>query len=217
MKIKILLLTAFTAAGVLLFSSSLMALGLGVYGTAAKGPISWTYTNEDTDAETDVDSDISKFGLGFTLDTTLAYDRLFNYRLHVGYSKLKIDNEENLENIEGWDFHLYNSFGFGVFRSQPVRIWLGPQIGFGVISAEYDNDNLSKNSFTTLFFSLGAIAGVNFNVSDLVTIAVDGGYRFNWHTGWVSRGNYDYELSGKGKEAFMDVAFMFRVGGDQFQ
>ncbi|MFH0977448.1 MAG: hypothetical protein V1874_16840 [Spirochaetota bacterium] len=223
MKIRHFIITAFAAASVLMFSSSLFAFGLGLYGTGAKGTADWTYEDQEYPyGEYDVKSDVSKIGGGFILDSNLAYDRLFNYRLHIGYSKIKIDNDTGSD-IKGWDYHCYNSFGFGVFRSEPVRIWLGPQIGFGFIDGEYDNDLYNDtNEFGTVFFALGIIAGVNFNMGDVFTLAIDGGYRYSWHGGWATMANtsgtidQDYDVTGKMKEAFVDVSVIFRIGGDVF-
>jgi hypothetical protein len=219
MKLKLVLFSAVISVCVLLFSSSLMAFGLGLYGTASKGSTDWVYTNPDTNVESPkMESDVSKVGLGFTLDSALAFDQLFNYRLHVGYSKIKIGREEPLFDIKGNEYHLYNSFGFGVFRSEVVRLWLGPQLGFGFINAKYDTNNMDTNKFFTFYYSYGIIAGINFNIGDISTLAVDGGYRFNRHTGKSSivyKGSsteYDRDVTGKGKEAFIDISFMFRMG-----
>ncbi|MBN2403699.1 MAG: hypothetical protein JXN64_15080 [Spirochaetes bacterium] len=216
MKLKLFLFSAVITGCVLLFSSSAMAFGLGVYGTASKGSSEWTF-EEDDGGEGDYDSDTSRLGLGFTLDTALAIDRLFNYRLHVGYSRINIEMEDDFD-VEGLEFHLYNSFGFGLFRSEVVRIWLGPQIGFGIINAEFDYaDDYDINEFVTFYFAYGIIGGINFNIGNAVTIAVDGGYRFNSHAGYYNVGQSSAsesngDITGSGKEAFIDVAFMFRIG-----
>jgi hypothetical protein len=225
MKTRSIIFCGVIALSLLFISSSLYAFGLGLYGTAAKGTTDWTFTNTNTSTNTEWErsSDVSKRGLGFTLDTTLAFDQLFNYRLQMGYTKIKIDMESGSD-VKGNEYHLYNSFGFGVFRSEIVRVWLGPQIGFGWIKAErQDFPNgavVNSNEFFSFYFSYGIIAGINFNIGDIITIAVDGGYRFNNQAGYY---NWEYRIGGttyysdndstaKGKEAFVDVAFMCRIG-----
>jgi hypothetical protein len=220
MKTRSIIFSSVIALSLLFMSSSLFAFGLGIYGTAAKGSTDWVYTNPDTNIESPtIGSDVTKRGLGFTLDTALAFDSLFNYRLQIGFTKIKIDREQNYLDIKGNEYHLYNNFGFGVFRSEVIRLWLGPQIGFGFIKAEYDSNTMETNKFWTIYYAYGIIVGININIGDVATIALDGGYRWNRHAGnstivYKSSPNtkYDRDVTGKGKEAFIDVSFMFRMG-----
>jgi hypothetical protein len=223
MKTKSFIFSGIIVLSLLFTSSSIYAFGLGLYGTASKGSTEWTGTNNDTSKTWEKETDDTKKGLGFTLDTALAFDTLFNYRLQIGFNKIKMSGDNNWD-FEGKEYHLYNNFGFGIFRSEIVRIWLGPQIGFGWFNTEYQNlpSNavVEENKFWTIFYSYGIILGFNFNFGDVVTIAIDGGYRLrnnygNWSFDYRVTTTHIYgdnDMTGKGKEAFVDVSFMFRIG-----
>lgn len=210
MKLKYIFFAGIFTASILLSASQLSAVGLGVYATASKGSSTWTYHKNEI-PDFDIDSDVSKLGLGFVLDTTLAYDSLFNYRLNIGYGKVNIDNEGSGSDIEGKNYHLFNTFGFGVLRSELIRLWLGPQIGFGFIRGEYDSIPAGENNhFTTFFFSIGLITGINFNIGEVITLGIDGGYRINRHVGTADVGT-SYGVTGTEKEVFVNLSFMFRI------
>jgi hypothetical protein len=192
-----------------LLSAQLDATGLGVYGTVTKGSATWTY-HEDEAPDSDADSDTSKLGFGFVLDTTVANDSLFNYRLNIGYGKAAIDNEGNLD-IEGKNYHLFNTFGFGVLRSELIRWWLGPQIGLGLVRGEYDSLSSDvDNRFTTFYFSIGLVTGINFNIGEVVTLGIDGGYRINRHVG-TAESSETYGVTGTEKEMFVNLSFLLRI------
>jgi hypothetical protein len=216
MEKKSIVFTMAIFVSTLILSSQLNAIGLGIYGTASKGEYAWTY-HIDEYPNIDVDSDVSKYGLGFVMDTCLAKDNLFNYRLNIGFSRLKIDNENSAPDMKGNEYFFNNSFGFGVFRSEIVRIWLGPQVGFGWISGEYELQSGStdtENDFWTMFYALGVAAGINFNIEDIITLGVDGGYRYSKHAGighMDSISSTSFGLSSTGKEFFANFSIMFRI------
>jgi hypothetical protein len=212
MKIRLFLFSAIITGSFLVSSSQLNALGLGLYGTASKADYTWTY-HIDESPNADVDSDVSKIGLGFVLDTCLAKDNLFNYRLNIGYAKLDISNEKgkSIEDMTGNEYSLYNTFGFGIFRSEVVRFWLGPQIGFGWTKGEYETSGTEEATFWTIFYSYAIVTGLNFNIEDLITIGVDGGYRISKHAGTADFLIDSYGITATGKEFFANFSVMFRI------
>jgi hypothetical protein len=218
MNLKLIFFTGTLLVSMSLLSSQVNATGLGIYGTTGKGNYVWTYHKSDI-PDFDVDSKVSRLGIGFVLDTCLAMDKLFNYRLNIGYSKVTIDNEEHAvikSDIKANEYHLYNTFGFGVFRSEIVRLWLGPQIGFGYINGEYDTTSPANedNSFFTFFYAGALIAGLNFNIEDIITIGLDGGYRVSKHAGTADTPStlHSVGITGTGKEWFANLSIMFRIG-----
>jgi hypothetical protein len=210
MKIRLFLLPAIIAGSVLLFSSRVNALGLGIYGNYSKADYKWTY-HKDEIPDFDRNSDVKKFGIGFVLDTCLAKDNLFNYRLNAGFAKMNISNEKNMPDMTGNEYHLYNTFGFGVFRSEIVRFWLGPQIGFGWTKGEYDTTGTEEATFWTIFYSYALVAGLNFNIEDIITLGVDGGYRISKHAGTADLIIDSYGITATGKEFFANLSVMFRI------
>jgi len=217
MKLKFILIAGFSVACTLFLSAQLSALGLGVYGTGSKSSTTWTYhKNEVPDFH--IKSSDSKMGAGFVLDTNLAKDNLFNYRLNIGFAKITLDNEKTsyssfygIKDITGYEYHLYNTFGFGIVRTEEIRLWIGPQIGFGVIRGEYDLSSGQDNDFTTIFFSGALAAGMNVNIGDIVTFGFDAGYRLKQHWGGASVGNPSFGITGKERELYANVSFILRI------
>ncbi len=217
MKIKFVIFLSIITLILLSASSSLYAFGIGVYGTASKANYVWTYHESDI-PDFDVDSKVTKMGAGFVLDTCLAMDKLFNYRLNIGFTKMNIDNEKHsviTSDIKANEYHLYNTFGFGIFRSEIMRVWLGPQIGFGYINGEYDAATPSDkdNNFFTFFFAGALVAGLNFNIEDIITLGLDGGYRISRHAGTADTLSSlnSVGITGTGKEWFANLSIIFRI------
>jgi hypothetical protein len=196
---------------VLFFSSSVKALSIGGYITGAKGTYDWTYNYDSYSVgATSVESDVSKYGGGFILDTAVAEDQLFGYRLNVGYTKIKINNDK-APDIDGFEFQAYNNLCIGIFRSEYIKLWIAPQIGVGIISAKYElNNQPGINRFDTYFASAGMAAGINLHVSDLISIGLDSGYRISKHSGNGEYNNYSFDVKGTGKEFFANVAIFLR-------
>ncbi len=124
----------------LLATSSAMAFGIGAYATVGGGGSAYkTTTGDYVPGITDSSSNLTA-GAGLILDTALAQDSLFNYRLKIGGGRYWIEKETNLEltrkkiestrkNIELTRLQLSNIFGFGIIRTRILRWWLGPQLG----------------------------------------------------------------------------------------
>ncbi|MFH0976943.1 MAG: hypothetical protein V1874_14265 [Spirochaetota bacterium] len=222
MKSRVVIIAGVAAASIMLLSSPVKAIGLGVYLTGSVSHYNWTYQNYDysyTDEEISHKSNGYKAGGGFILDTALAYDRLFNYRLNLGGAYIKLYNDSGVPDLKGTEFHCYNSFGFGVYRSEDIRVWAGPQIGFGMMEAEYDMQTsgvYEYNSFWTVFFSIGAIAGINYNYDNRLSLCFDAGFRYSSHGGEAEIRDKSWDdVVGKQYEGFIDVCFLFRIN-DEF-
>ncbi len=205
-------LSLLTALFVLFFTSPLFAIGLGAYIPGSRGIIEWE-DNSNND-----NSDLFKLGIGFILDTAVAQDRIFNYRLNLGFALTKIINETDY-NIDGFDYHLYNTFGFGIIRTKDMRFWIGLQIGFGVIIGEYDvHEETDINSFTDVYASTGLAAGVNLHIGDRFSLGLEGGLRTGFHKGTgkieitnYNYGSFEYDYSGSEIEIFMNISAIFRI------
>jgi len=210
MKKLILVLTFSTF---LLFStSSVFALGLGFYVPFGTGDSEQTRENDyGDDIEFDVDTDYR--GIGFVLDTTVARDSVFNYRLNVGYEK----GEYSKGGGElDWDrLAIDHTFGFAVLRTKVVRLYLGPQLRLAFLST--DSDYNDTNAFGIGF---GPVLGANFNIGNTVTLGFDTGYRFTKYFGVYERDDdsyryydddeeFDYD-SNEG-ELFVNFNVIFRI------
>jgi hypothetical protein len=129
-------LRAYHAIGVLLAGVTLLAtspalaLGFGAYFEYARG------IGQIDVGSFNLDRDSNVYAGGFALDTNVSRDSLFNYRLNLGYeytsrpdqlvpSLLGLGSSQN-------GVSLNNMFGFGVYRSEHMRAWLGPSIRLDV-------------------------------------------------------------------------------------
>ena len=63
----------------------------------------------------DQDYESDRFGLGFVMDTNVAKDSLFNYRLEVGYQHSWREFDDFSGEIESDGFTINNTFGFAPY------------------------------------------------------------------------------------------------------
>jgi hypothetical protein len=217
---KVLLITA-----ALFSASQAFAAGAGVYITGTYGMMKWNYEPDSAGSvQVPFDSDITKIGLGLIFDTNVSKDRLFNYRLNLGldyislnynrraktnnyYESYNIPTELKDRNCLG--FHANNTFGFGLYRSESYRIWVGPQVGFGFYYDDKDKSNITKSPFWNYYAMAGIAAGINMHMSESVSLAFDCGFRYTMNVG----GNDDEcpaFINGKGYEAFLTIGAILK-------
>ena len=189
--------------------SQASAIGLGGYVTGGYAGNNWTHEDEEYNLEESDNSEMLKYGVGFILDTAVAKDSLFNYRLNVGYCRTEMASDK-LPDVKGNDFHLYNTFGFGLLRTEGFRFWVGPQFGFGLMLGKHEPLSTNKQC-NALYGSLGAVAGINIHTGDLLSIGIDGGYRYNLNTGYSDVAYAGSNFTGSGHEAFACISFIFRI------
>ena len=74
------------------------------------------------------------------LDSAVAKDKLFNYRMNLGYEHVpRGSTDSTFAMFNGGSFE--NIFGFGVYRSKLMRVWLGPslRIAAGVLDESHSS------------------------------------------------------------------------------
>jgi len=142
------------------------------------------------DGET-VDLFNNGFALGFVMDTNVARDSLFNYRLNVGfrYATGQYDFERN-DYYETRGFVLRNTFGFGVLRRERVRLWLGPAMDIELNDREA---NFTRHDAVEARIAFGPELGVNWHVSDRVSLGLTAGYHYTFGSGTQTKEDYDDE------------------------
>lgn len=171
--------------GLLLHAMSAHAVGFGAYGSAGGGS---TYYGKLTLGDTTAlganliwTPQISAGG-GLVIDTNCAGDELFNYRFMAGVDAL-LSKRPTVEKMYRLD--LTSTFGFGVVRTQLVRLWMGPQLGFYYLSGTnrypmqsmflWKFDKIEQSMFGVGF---GLSIGINFNPGEYVTVSLEGGARY---------------------------------------
>ncbi|MBP7738321.1 MAG: hypothetical protein KA369_20270 [Spirochaetes bacterium] len=205
-------LTLFTA-------SRAMAFGIGAYATVGGGGSTYKTTTEDYLPNiTGTSSDLTA-GAGLILDTTLAQDSLFNYRLKIGGGRNWIDREKHIILAR---LQMSNIFGFGIIRTDIIRWWIGPQLGgtyswgdrgkrnyagiakesseyqalrYGVFSINDINllapyhDTIREINYGGL--NVGLSTGLNINIGSLFTISLETGFKYNLNWGNQQRKIYE--------------------------
>lgn len=161
-----------------------------------------------------------RYSMAFILDTAVAMDKIFNYRLHIGagygHGKIKFyggDPDEWLDlsathyeksnNLSFYDISCFSTFGFGIVRKEDVRFWIGPQIGLNF------SDTIKYYQYEALTLSLGPVLGLNVNSGDHFTWFFDAGLRIQFAVPFS-------ESAHIGCEIFISTGFLYRFEGDSF-
>jgi opacity protein-like surface antigen len=216
------------------FTPDAGAIGIGVYGNGGGGQIMWDNNTPEM-----------RFGGGFILDTNCAGNNLFNYRLNLGvnslitkyqsYDEYWIYSQSAFQLIPNSSYEkiymkgttsveisMSHVFGFGVLRTQNIRLWLGPEVFLAGTTGHVKG----------VTAGLGIALGLNINIGDSFTISISGSGRL--------RGGYrDYNYTkrftavdpttiypvalypeskrqvGVGVDGLAIIAFMYRIN-DKF-
>ncbi len=154
------------------------------------------------------------------MDTALAQDGLFNFRLKIGGGRYWFDREKK---IEAARLGITNIFGFGIIRHRILRWWFGPQLGgtytwgdrgkrnyMGIAkeSSEYQwlqynafyiNDINLRSPYYDIIkkirhggLNVGFSTGLNINIGGLFTISLETGFKYNLN--WGNQYRKIYEL-----------------------
>ncbi len=225
MKRFILIQFIILLTGCFLIHTDVKAIGLGFYADLPVHEGSGDNLAKNDYERFSYDTDDENNSLGFVLDTALASNSLFNYRLNLGYGdwkwKTKAGGRLKLD-----AYTVDNTFGFSMFRNKHVRLWIGPQLRFCVLEGKYidrfgDQDADWKYSYVG--FGFAPVIGLNYNPGDFFTASITMGYRFMKYYGDDDyRGNNRYYDSGyeakyenDEKQFFMNISFFFRIN-DKF-
>ncbi len=139
--------------------------------------------------------------VGLTLDSNVAANRVFNYRLDLYYGAGDHDG------VTSDMFGMNHTFGFGVVRTRPVRVWLGPQIGM-----YYESGDDIWDSWDAYGFNIGPAIGINFNMGPVVSLALTGYARFGayyYDSDWGDESDSERIMG-------MNLALYFRTRGDRY-
>lgn len=198
----------------------LNASGLAIYVPYGLGD-SHAVTNSPTNGiETEYDVDYkSNLGLGLAYDGNLGEDSLSNTRFSLEYTKREVDTFANFGctgNCEaGQRINLVSTFGFGLLRTEVVRLWLGPRFNLA-----YNWHSRDTNDYSTggLEVGIAPALGINVNIGSHLSLAADVDYRWAGEFGaWTDNigGSGTYTSSIQGATARVYVFFRFgEVYGD---
>lgn len=201
-------ITCALALAVFLFCNNAFAIGLGAYTELGNGSGEAEYDVEDSE-KFDIDTGI--FGIGFQLETSpLTANKLYSYRLQVGYESRDIETEFNYT-YELNGLVINNTFAFGGNVANHVRLWAGPQLMVGFYSGETDEEFLGESvTFAGAGFGLGVAMGANFGLgSEKVILTTTFGLRSFGFAGNTEWDDEDETLSGNATELIFSVGIMF--------
>lgn len=219
-----LIVALLAALLLMLLPSTSWALGLGLnLGYAYR---IGTLGAEDTALSTnnsypDLDFSSNDLNVGLTLDTAVARDRLFNYRLNVDYVRGWIDPDTvpglspNAETTsDGVD--LENIFGFGVVRRPDLRWWVGPSLRISIARA-LSVDSGAAQYFASPLVNVGAgiVTGVNLHRGRHVSAGMTLGYDINFAV-YAFDAPIDIQYTGALHRVTLGVTVLYRFGSDAF-
>lgn len=167
------------------FSNRVSAVGIGLYGSYNYTEFNYSFDYLPKTELREGDGIRNTYGFGFVLDTFVAHDELLSHRIGFGVSFGKMTLEDNSfsEDVSQINYNLFYMAGFGIFRNEIMRLWIGPRMDFGYSTGEfstyYNNDEYNEFSF-----GLGLFAGINFHVSESISIGIECGYSWTYINGW---------------------------------
>jgi len=146
-------------------------------------------------------------GTQVIFDTVVARDRLFNYRLTMDCENFLIQKDYIFGSLYYNTNRLTvsNTFGFGFYRTNRIRLWAGPQFS---LSYEFK----SKNNLIydpVIYNKIGPVVGVNIHTGSEMTFAIEMGFRagFGFNL-WESPGSV---LLDSKPEPIASIKLIFRT------
>jgi hypothetical protein len=188
------IITVFCFSIISLYAAPLHALGIGFYTTGKAGVALWNTGKNGT---------VVNYGLGagFVLDTAVASNELFNYRLNAGYENVIESGFPFFKKYSVNRITVSNAFGFGVVRIKYLRVWVGPQVELGcqfIKTSEHELEvsplyiSYLHNSIDYALFTIGigAVLGININPGELFTMSFELGLNTFMGVGRYHVGKY---------------------------
>ena len=153
----------------LMVSSPVYSVGFGLFLNGGNAEAKWDgdLLNADTDGK--------HLDFGFSLDTNLATDRLFNYRMELGKAYWEVERFNNEGVTADLDGMVMNQdFGFGGLVSDSVRLWLGPELRLTYLNGELNG--VAPTDIDLFGYGFGAAVGADINFPGRLTLSVKAGY-----------------------------------------
>ena len=181
-----------------------------------------------------------KFIIGFLMDTAVAHDSLFNYRLSMGFSFVDYEEKHKLFKADGYGFQMKNTFGYCLLQSSSFRLWIGPTLHFFVDSLHkrsslkshitVDGDIYTISSEKKHILDVGAGGGVelglNIHIGNNFSIGITTVYLANYISsiweytifsppGSISHYKDEETLNGPEHMFFVQLTPIYRFGRDK--
>jgi hypothetical protein len=183
--------------------SPLSAAGIGIFGSYGEGMVRYTYDYRSTGFKSTTLHGGKHWDVGILFDTCVAHDELLNYRLRLAYREC--ERRFSWETLIMRGFVMYHIFGLGVYRSEYVRLWLGPELGYGMGFDKYEKGNLEA------FGTVGAMMGINVHIAGTMTFFIEAGARYGFFAGDAN--NID-QMYGSGYEFAAGFGIIYRINDE---
>lgn len=205
----------------------LLPLGLNAVGLGFYVPVSFeekTSASYSVELAPNYSADThykESAGFGFVLDTNVQKDKVFNYRLGIELidRTLKDVNNTSCENdcSYGTRLNVIHTFGFGIVKSENVRLWIGPRINMAF------NTQSGGNYYDRTEFEIGIapVLGLNVSLAKEVSLSLDVDYRLSNIIGYSNdSGPYSqvsYSGTTEGATARLYIIFKINDGFDTYR
>lgn len=195
-----------------LFVTDAMAIGIGFNLTGGGGSADWEVERDFWPyGEDDDDVDVTRGGIGFIFDTTVAKNKLFNYRLNIGSEAVDYDTDYfGTFETKGW--FMAHDFGFGIVRKKNLRIWAGPEVRLSFSQGELENNSNTELYMAT--FGVGPVLGLNLHFGKRVSLALKMGALSMGGGGYIENKTFglEWDITEEGSYSFVNVGVIFRLG-----
>jgi hypothetical protein len=155
--------------------SPLLAFGLGAFGSYGESYARYTYSDPLSLRRVTRDHAGISWTAGIVFDTDVAADVLVNYRLHVGAGGS--ERRFPWQKLVTSSYSMYHTFGFAPWRNERFRPWIGPEFGYGLGVSTGNRRHMEA------FGTIGVAAGINIHLGSLISLLVEGGFRYGLFAG----------------------------------
>jgi hypothetical protein len=196
---------------IVLAASAAQAAGFGAYFEYGRG-----IAQQESGLGFDLDFTENKYGVGLALDTAVAQNRLFNYRLNLGYqySSREFDLGGLVGNADLNGFSLNQMFGFGVLRTRNLRLWLGPSLR---LNFDFVDEDIPRANWLDLGMGVGIAAGLNLHTGSVGSAAFTLGYQYLYVGEFVYGDAVNTDVFNGGEHLIsFNLSYFFRSRGDRF-
>ena len=215
-------------AATLLLPGAAAALGLGANVTYSYRTGTWAGEDVNLGGNStyeDMDFSSNDLGFGFTLDTAVAKDKLYNYRLNINYQHSWFDVSlpepptalTEIKEFEYDGFEIENIFGFAVMRREDLRWWVGPsiRISAGRALLRGNGGSLVQN-VPQLDAGAGLVTGVNLHRGKHLSVGGTFGYHINWSL-LEYQEPIEIQYTGATHRVSLGLTVLYRFKGDTFR
>lgn len=188
-----------------------------------------TFTTDLDDDDFEIDYDANVIGIGVQLDTNVARNRLFNYRVEILVEFVDGTSEYSLAGLSGSSdddfaaggFGINQTFGLGLIRRPGFRLYAGPTLRLGLFGGEGEDirlggTELDATDYVGFDLGLGLELGLNLHTGKRTSVSLSVAYVPSASL-LFAEDEFDESIySGYQHRVVAGVSILFRTAGDVF-